>query len=179
MIFNVKNFYQAFKDNLNETRELKLKQKTYSAVDTRRVFLATDYACSNQSEYFQGESYWSGKEEKGEFLCDYVFQTNKYDVILSLESEWGKKTSKSKTLEEVKYDFIKIINMASPVKIMVFAYVNETNEKEILSMMSEILRNRRIKVSEDILSISCPWYDEFYAETVKGYQWNGIEWKDI
>jgi len=80
-------------------------------------------------------------------------------------------------LAEVMYDFIKIINMASPVKVMVFAYVNELNEDEILKEMLTILNNRSIKIPEKIISISCPWYDEFNEETVRGYLWTGSEWK--
>ena len=69
--------------------------------------------------------------------------------------------------------------MASPIKVMVFAYVNEPNELEIIDAMAEILNNRSIKIPEQIFAISCPWDDELYSETVKSYQWEGREWKCI
>ena len=77
MKFKNIEFIQSFKNALNKTRELSVIGKTSNGVDTLRVFLAVDDACLNQSEYFQGESYWNGKEGNGEFLCDYTFRTNK------------------------------------------------------------------------------------------------------
>ena len=101
-------FFTNFRKNLDKTRSLTLQNKTSNAVDTVRIFLAADYACSKQPEFVKidCESFWKGGGN-GEFLCDYKFRTVDYRVLLALESEWGTFSSPKQTFDKVMYDFIK------------------------------------------------------------------------
>ncbi|NQZ50403.1 MAG: hypothetical protein HRT95_09550 [Moritella sp.] len=171
MNFDTNMFIKSFKSSLNQTMSMKLSTQ----VDTQRIFMAADRGCQEQAEFFVGKSFFNGKHGNGEFLCDYTFRTSTFDVLLSLESEWGKQDSHSKTLNEVEKDFIKIINMASPVKIMVFAYVDSNNEDRIMTSLSNILSNRKLSMQETIIAISCPWFDVLSEESIKCSVWDNSE----
>lgn len=188
--FNPESFLRNFRDSLDATLGRDPIAKTYNADDTLRVFEAADKACKAQPEYFpkNGKSYWNRirqeecKESMREFLCDYTYHDSHSRVLLSLESEWGVLASPIQTTAAVTFDFKKIINMASPVKVMVFAYVRDGEEgdkKKSLEGMSNIIREWPQDVLGTLMAISCPWHDTLCGDTVKGYLWSGTGWKDI
>lgn len=176
--FNFQKFFTNFRKNLDKTRSLTLQNKTSNAVDTVRIFLAADYACSKQTEFVKidCESFWKGGGN-GEFLCDYTFRTVDYRVLLALESEWGTFSSPKQTFDKVMYDFIKIINMAAPVKVMVYAYKN--NNEELLEGMGNIVTKFPVESIGTLIAIGCPWDDELYGKSISGKIWSKYHWEII
>ena len=74
MALNLEVFLKSIRKHLDNTRYYKVSAKTDNAIDTLRIFMATDYACAQQSDFFNpnGISYWRGNK----FLCDYTFHYN-------------------------------------------------------------------------------------------------------
>ncbi|GAA0579146.1 hypothetical protein ACFQH5_14710 [Halomonas salifodinae] len=181
MTFDPKCFFAEFRNSLNLSRGRDLVAKTYNADDTLRIFEAVDAACKAQPEHFpvEGKSYWNGTTKDREFLCDYTYHDPNHRILLSLESEWGVLSSPSRTTEEVIFDFKKVINMASPVKIMVFAYVDKDNEKSTRKAMADIVRKWPQDRLETLMAIACPWHDELHAGSIAGYHWHKGEWEPI
>ena len=179
MEFNAKDFFESFCKYIDNPESYKVSAKTDNAIDTLRVFMAVDYACLKQVDFFGvgGTSYWRGNEN-GEFLCDYTYHYN-YKIIIALESEWGTATSSKSNTEKIVYDFRKIINMASPIKIMVFAYTNIENKKKTMSEMSEILKFLPLIEKDCVILISCPWNDALCRDSVHGYIWSSHSWVTI
>ncbi|SDG10517.1 hypothetical protein SAMN05216571_104283 [Onishia taeanensis] len=173
MTFCSQSFFLAFKKSLDQTRNLLIEGKAYNAIDTERVFRAVDLACKAQSGYFplRGKAFWNGKAGR-EFLCDYTFHNEHGRVLLALESEWGTMASPKQTVEKVLYDFRKVVNMAAPIKIMVFAYTDTSNERVCLETMRRLILHWPSEAIGTLLAISCPWHDEMYSESVRGYSWD-------
>lgn len=183
MAFNEKTFLSHFKSCLDTTKNLQIDGKTSNQVDTVRVFKAVDCCCNYQTAFFpkNGRSYWNGKDEVngGEFLCDYTYHNEDHKVLLALESEWGTRNSAKSTVEKVIDDFKKIINMAAPVKVMVFAYTSSSNEQECLEAMQDITRKWPQSDFDSLIAISCTWNDEMNGDTINGYTWRNKGWCDI
>jgi hypothetical protein len=179
MALNLEVFLKSIRKHLDNTRYYKVSAKTDNAIDTLRIFMATDYACAQQSDFFNpnGISYWRGNKY-GEFLCDYTFHYN-HKIVLALESEWGTANSPKQTIEKIIYDFRKVINMEASIKVMVFAYTNTNNENSIMSKMKEILNGSSFTTNSSLLIISCPWDDELRGETIKSYIWSEGLWVTI
>lgn len=176
---NVPVFANHFREHINRTVQ---SDDDYSTSgETIRVFHAMDYACEKQPSCFSpfGESYYHGHkspQNTKEFLCDYVFINRHHQVILALESEWGKYGSASATFDAVIYDYRKIINMAAPIKIMVFAYNGNDNKIAILEVMKELNHSWPTVQLGTLIVIACPWDDEMNADTMDVYQWLHHDW---
>lgn len=114
-----------------------------------------------------------------EFLCDYTFHSDDHRILLALESEWGTRASPKQTVKKVMADFKKVVNMAAPIKVMVFAYTNQANEKECLEAMQALIYKWPQHIVGTLLAISCPWDDEMYSESIAGYSWKNGSWENI
>ncbi len=112
-------------------------------------------------------------------MCDYTYHDPNHRILLSLESEWGVLSSPSRTTEEGISDFKKVINMASPVKIMVFAYVDKDNEKSTRKAMADIVQKWPQDRLKTLMAIACPWHDELHGGSITGYLWHKGEWEPI
>ena len=181
MNFDPVTFMTEFRIALDDSRGRELVGKTYNADDTLRVFEAADKACRAQPEYFpdEGKSFWNSPQKSREFLCDYTFHDANHCILFALESEWGVLASPSRTTEAVVYDFTKIINMGSPIKAMVFAYVDKANEKATLDEMAGIVTNWPQDRLGTLMAFACPWHDELHGETVTGYLWQQGAWQPV
>lgn len=166
-------FYKKFVESIDCTREENFGLSRSTEICTRRVFEAVDEALGIHMD--GKESLWEGKSS--EFICDYVARNKKsYEVLFALESEWGKKASRPESIKLIKQDFLKLLNINSSYKVMVFGYVDSENEVNILKCLKEILLNRTISTNDTYWLISAPWNDEMYSETLKRYEWINNDW---
>lgn len=178
--FDEKFFLSSFMMHIDDTRGRVIEGKTANAVDTFRVFDAVDLACKDYPEFFPpgGKSFWNGKGVR-EFLCDYTYHNESHRVLLALESEWGTRRSPKKTVEKVVADFKKVVNMASPIKVMVFAYTGQGNERDCLEAMRDMVVHWPQEVIGTLMAISCPWDDEMYSESMSFYFWKNGRWESV
>jgi hypothetical protein len=175
---NFSQFYYDFSVELDAIRYNTFNLKSRTKRCTRRIFLATEKSLIKHNVIVNAESFWHGKSS--EFMCDYIVRdSSSYEVKFALESEWGKKNSKPMTLKLVVDDFLKLVNIKSLYKVMVFGYADLQNEKLILNYLKSILINLTTPVVDNYWIVSATWNDEMNSKTIKGYEWKGNSWQEI
>ena len=79
----------------------------------------------------------------------------------------------------VRADFKKVLNMAAPIKVMVFAYTNPDNKYNCLDAMKIMAEHWPQEALKTMIAISCNWYDEMHGKSIDGYFWTGDGWKSF
>ncbi|MFG1497863.1 hypothetical protein ABMA57_14625 [Saccharospirillum sp. HFRX-1] len=186
MAFNKTTFYADFRDHLDNSKAKVIQGKTPNQVDTHRIFEAADKACKNQrrSSPETDQSFWNKgakgePDSKREFLCDYTYHDEYGRILLALECEWGKQLSPDTTIEMVLYDFKKVLNMAAPIKVMVFAYTSPDNKRKCLDKMKKTAEHWPPESLTNMIAVACNWYDEMHGNSIDGYFWNGSGWENF
>jgi len=103
------------------------------------------------SEKYGATSYPSDNEN--EFMWDFVAYMAKTGILLAAESEW------STVLNEVDYDFEKLLYVRSPLKLFLCRVRTEEEAETLRSRLSEVARTTCSGFSpSEVFILYCVWW---------------------